>query len=119
MNRRNLLKGLIGVGVAGAAGAAVVEEEIAEYAGLAPLKQEGSKVAFDPGSYYKEVHEKYWEAQDHINQLYADRTVTWPDNVKWLDGHKPVLSEDGGDVIHLVTHDGGKTFFGSHVFNLK
>lgn len=70
MNRRNLLKGLLGVGIAGAAGAAASDEKSfygpgIDQMGLAPLKTEGGKLPYD------QLEDRYWEAQQHIDSLYV------------------------------------------------
>lgn len=75
MNRRNLLKGVLGLGAVGVAGKVVADEKpfygpgIPEM-GLAPLKREGAAIAYD------ELEERYWDAQRHIDELYIDRQGT-------------------------------------------
>lgn len=49
-----------------------------------------------------------------IEQGTGTNTVTWPDNIKWENGLKPVLAQDQGntDYISLISLDSGSTFFG-------
>lgn len=42
-------------------------------------------------------------------------TVTWPTSVKWADGAAPVLTAAGKDVITLMTHNNGATWYGTVV----
>lgn len=58
MNRRNLLKGLLGVGVGGAAVKAIAEED------------NGYRVEFDPEQ--KRVKDLYWESQYKIQEYEAE-----------------------------------------------
>jgi hypothetical protein len=47
----------------------------------------------------------------------GSRTVTWPGAVKWPGGAAPTLTTtiNKTDIIQLVTHDGGTTWYGSAV----
>lgn len=49
-----------------------------------------------------------------IEQGTGTNTVTWPENIKWENGLKPVLAQDQGntDYISLISLDSGSTFFG-------
>lgn len=49
-----------------------------------------------------------------IEQGTGTNTVTWPDNIKWENGLKPVLAQEQGntDYISLISLDSGLTFFG-------
>lgn len=49
-----------------------------------------------------------------IEQGTGTNTVTWPENIKWENGLKPVLAQDQGntDYICLISLDSGLTFFG-------
>ncbi len=49
-----------------------------------------------------------------IKQGTGTNTVIWPDNVKWENGTKPVLSlkKDNVDLISLVSLDNGKNYYG-------
>lgn len=58
MNRRDLLKGVLGAGTVAVAGKAVADE-----GGLVPVKAEGQAVPYD------ELHDKYWQSQAHIDHL--------------------------------------------------
>lgn len=42
--------------------------------------------------------------------------VTWPTAITWLAGSAPTLKASGVDVVELVTHDGGTTWYGSAWF---
>lgn len=46
----------------------------------------------------------------------GDRTVTWPDSVKWVGDSAPSLqtAADAWDFVALVTYNGGTTWFGQH-----
>ena len=49
-----------------------------------------------------------------LEQGTGTNTVTWPENIKWENGVKPVLALDKGntDYICLISLDSGKTFYG-------
>ena len=49
-----------------------------------------------------------------IEQGTGTNTVTWPNNIKWENGLKPVLAQEQGntDYISLISLDSGLTFFG-------
>ena len=49
-----------------------------------------------------------------IKQGTGTNTVTWPNNVKWENGTKPVLSleKDNVDLISLISLDNGQNFYG-------
>ena len=49
-----------------------------------------------------------------IEQGTGTNTLTWPENIKWENGLKPVLAQDQGntDYISLISLDSGSTFFG-------
>lgn len=57
------------------------------------------------------------EIRIYLKQGTGSNTVAWPENVKWLDGIKPVTSftKDSIDVVQLSSVDGGKTWLGSMV----
>jgi hypothetical protein len=44
----------------------------------------------------------------------GSRTITWPAAVKWPSGTAPTLTTTGSktDILNLVTHDGGTTWYG-------
>ena len=49
-----------------------------------------------------------------IKQGTGTNTVIWPDNIKWENGTKPVLSleKDNVDLISLISLDNGQNFYG-------
>lgn len=49
-----------------------------------------------------------------IKQGTGTNTVTWPENIKWENGTKPMLSleKDNVDLISLVSLDNGQNFYG-------
>ena len=49
-----------------------------------------------------------------IKQGTGTNTVIWPENIKWENGTKPVLSleKDNVDLISLVSLDNGKNYYG-------
>lgn len=49
-----------------------------------------------------------------IKQGTGTNTVIWPENIKWENGTKPVLSleKDNVDLISLVSLDNGQNFYG-------
>lgn len=49
-----------------------------------------------------------------IEQGTGTNTLTWPENIKWENGLKPVLAQEQGntDYISLISLDSGLTFFG-------
>lgn len=57
------------------------------------------------------------EIRIYLKQGTGANTVAWPENVKWLDGIKPVTSftKDSIDVVQLSSVDGGATWLGSMV----
>lgn len=57
------------------------------------------------------------EIRIYLKQGTGANTIAWPENVKWLDGIKPVTSftKDSIDVIQLSSVDGGATWLGSMV----
>lgn len=57
------------------------------------------------------------EIRIYLKQGTGSNTVAWPENVKWLDGIKPVTSftKDSIDVVQLSSVDGGATWLGSMV----
>ena len=57
------------------------------------------------------------EIRIYLKQGTGANTIAWPENVKWLDGIKPVTSftKDSIDVVQLSSVDGGATWLGSMV----
>ena len=57
------------------------------------------------------------EIRIYLKQGTGSNTVAWPENVKWLDGIKPVISftKNSIDVVQLSSVDGGATWLGSMV----
>lgn len=57
------------------------------------------------------------EIRIYLKQGTGANTIAWPENVKWLDGIKPVTSftKDSIDVVQLSSVDGGVTWLGSMV----
>ena len=57
------------------------------------------------------------EIRIYLKQGTGSNTVAWPQNVKWLDGIKPVISftKNSIDVVQLSSVDGGATWLGSMV----
>ena len=57
------------------------------------------------------------EIRIYLKQGTGANTVAWPENVKWLDGIKPVTSftKNSIDVVQLSSVDGGATWLGSMV----
>lgn len=49
-----------------------------------------------------------------IKQGTGTNTVIWPENIKWENGTKPVLSleKDNVDLISLISLDNGQNFYG-------
>ena len=49
-----------------------------------------------------------------IKQGTGTNTVIWPENIKWENGTKPVLSleKDNIDLISLISLDNGQNFYG-------
>ena len=49
-----------------------------------------------------------------IKQGTGTNTVIWPENIKWENGTKPVLSleKDNVDLISLISLDNGKNYYG-------
>ena len=49
-----------------------------------------------------------------IKQGTGTNTVIWPENIKWENGTKPVLSleKDNVDLISLISVDNGQNFYG-------
>ena len=57
------------------------------------------------------------EIRIYLKQGTGANTIAWPENVKWLDGIKPVTSftKNSIDVVQLSSVDGGATWLGSMV----
>ena len=57
------------------------------------------------------------EIRIYLKQGTGSNTIAWPQNVKWLDGIKPVISftKNSIDVVQLSSVDGGATWLGSMV----
>ena len=57
------------------------------------------------------------EIRIYLKQGTGANTIAWPENVKWLDGIKPVTSftKDSIDVVQFSSVDGGATWLGSMV----
>lgn len=57
------------------------------------------------------------EIRIYLKQGTGANTIAWPENVKWLDGIKPVTSftKDSIDVVQLSSVNGGATWLGSMV----
>ena len=57
------------------------------------------------------------EIRIYLKQGTGSNTIAWPQNVKWLDGIKPVTSftKNSIDVVQLSSVDGGATWLGSMV----
>lgn len=57
------------------------------------------------------------EIRIYLKQGTGANTIAWPENIKWLDGIKPVTSftKDSIDVVQLSSVDGGATWLGSMV----
>ena len=57
------------------------------------------------------------EIRIYLKQGTGSNTVAWPENIKWLDGIKPVTSftKNSIDVVQLSSVDGGATWLGSMV----
>lgn len=57
------------------------------------------------------------EIRIYLKQGTGSNIVAWPENIKWLDGIKPVISftKDSIDVVQLSSVDGGVTWLGSMV----
>ena len=57
------------------------------------------------------------EIRIYLKQGTGANTIAWPENVKWLDGIKPVISftKNSIDVVQLSSVDGGATWLGSMV----
>lgn len=57
------------------------------------------------------------EIRIYLKQGTGANIIAWPENVKWLDGIKPVTSftKDSIDVVQLSSVDGGATWLGSMV----
>lgn len=57
------------------------------------------------------------EIRIYLKQGTGSNTIAWPENVKWLDGIKPVTSftKNSIDVVQLSSVDGGATWLGSMV----
>ena len=57
------------------------------------------------------------EIRIYLKQGTGANTIAWPENVKWLDGIKPVTSftKDSIDVVQLSSVDGGAPWLGSMV----
>ena len=49
-----------------------------------------------------------------IKQGTGTNTIIWPENIKWENGTKPVLSleKDNVDLISLISLDNGQNFYG-------
>lgn len=47
----------------------------------------------------------------------GSRIVTWPASARWTDSVSPTLTTTGSraDVVSFFTHDGGTTYYGTHV----
>lgn len=46
-------------------------------------------------------------------------TITYPSSVKWAGGEVPELTAEGTDIINFYTYDGGTTWIGSTVLDVK
>lgn len=57
------------------------------------------------------------EIRLYLKQGTGSNTVTWGNNIKWLNGLTPTLSFTVGkyDIVQMSSIDGGKTWFGSFV----
>ena len=78
------------------------------------LNTSNSSITFVNPSESSEESSKVIKLELFIKQGTGTNTVTWPTNVKWENGTKPVLSleKDNVDLISLISLDNGQNFYG-------